>query len=255
MSNSLSVLKLNNLCSELKEGKSIILNNQKTFVDWDGGSKECFMPQTTIKQKNIDENFIHYSVNSSSNLVNESIYVYWDQLENFVEYTKGYSTILDFELLIDINYKNLYIFAPKKVAEKFSKQIIKEQKVSCTNISFDFYRILELENLVAAWGVWEDSRGAITKTARFGPDITTELSKDEYSSITTMYINYMFGRDVVQLVLNKEGRIATQNKLKNEQMLSIFQDISDILIETESRKSIKKHRIRKNKTKNFSDYF
>ena len=65
MSNSLTVLKLNSICSELKARESIVLNNQKTLVDWGGESRECFMPQTTIKLKNIGEKFIHYSVNSS----------------------------------------------------------------------------------------------------------------------------------------------------------------------------------------------
>ena len=92
-------------------------------------------------------------------------------------------------------------------------------------------RILELEKLVVAWGMWEDSRGAITKTARFGKDVTTELNANEYQSITTMYIDYMFGNNIVQLILNAEGRIATQNNLKNSDLLHIYKDISGILIQ------------------------
>lgn len=245
VSNSLTVHKLDSVCPELKDGKCILLNQQKTLVDWDEGGKECFMPQTVIKQKKRDEFFRYYSVNSSSNLVDESIYVYSDHLENFVEYGKGYSNISKFEILIDTNYDNLYIFAPKKVAEKFSRQIIKEKRASCTNISFNFSRILELEKLVVAWGMWEDSRGAITKTARFGKDVTTELNANEYKSITTMYIDYMFGTNPVQLILNAEGRIATQNNLKNSDLLNIYKDISGTLIQDIDPSNMKTYQMNK----------
>lgn len=246
MSKSLTVHKLEKVCKALTDKESFSLNNQTSVYEWGVGIEDGFIPQTKILYKYTDENHIHYAVSADSALIKEPIIVYWNEIEQFKEYTKGYSSISKFKFIIDHDYENIYIFSPKKISDRFIKQMAKERKMTCSNISFNFSLISELKNLISAWGIWEDSRGAITKTARFGPDITTEIFPEDYASITTMYIDYSFDQNTIQLILNAEGRISTQNKIDNGDMLDIYEDIKNTLVSVENPVS-KKNRRKKGK--------
>ncbi|WP_407282762.1 hypothetical protein V7O61_03050 [Methanolobus sp. WCC1] len=239
MSNSLTVHRIENICSEFKNLLDFAFDNQKELSDWseDKGS----IPKTSVKYNGKKYGFIHYNVSSASRLIMEPIYVI-EKIENFFEYyDRGYSKVDSFQLLIDSDYKHVYIFAPKKVASSFTKLANKEKKLSCSDIPFNFSSILHLEKLISAWGFWETSDGAITKIARFGRDVTTEIADDEYSSITSMNIDYEYMEKTVQLILNSEGRISTQNKLSNLDMISIYNEISHKLTQnTTNLKNVSK---------------
>lgn len=230
MGNSLSVYKIDKTCSEFGNGKSFSLDAQKTLAGWGGNASGYFLPETNIKYEYRDANYRYYSVKTSSKMINEPINIYWDDIEQIKEYKRGYSKIKRFKFMVDLKCEYIYIFAPKKITEHFIKRIKKEKNASCSNIQFDFSRIRELENLNAAWGIWMDSNGAIRKIAEFGKDVTMEISDEEYSLITTFYIDYLYRGKVIQLTLNVEGRLSTLNNLDYRDMIYLYKEIEQKLI-------------------------
>jgi len=230
MANSLSVHKIDKTCSEFNDERSFSLNAQKALTECSHDISEYFLPETNIKYDFKDANYRYYSVKTSSEMFKEPINIYWDAIEQIIEYTKGYSKIKHFKIMVDLNCDFIYIFAPKKTAKYFVKRIKKEKKILFSEIKFDFSRITELENLNAAWGIWKDSKGAIRKIAEFGKDVITEINEEEYSLITTFYIDYLYKRHVVQLTLNVEGRLSTQNNLNDQDMIYLFNEIGKNLI-------------------------
>ena len=230
MTNSLSVYKIDKTCSEFKNDKSFSLDAQKALMEWGEGISGYFLPETNIKYDFKDANYRYYSVKTSSEMFKEPINIYWDAIEQVIEYTKGYSKVRNFKIMVGLNCDYIYILAPKKIAQHFVKRIKKEKKTSFFDIKFDFSRITELENLNSAWGIWMDSNGAIRKIAEFGKDVIPEISEEEYSLITTFYIDYLYERKVVQLTLNVEGRLSTQNNLNDQDMIYLYHEIGDILI-------------------------
>lgn len=230
MANSLSVHNMDKTCSEFDNGISFSLDAQKTLDQWEEGVKEYFYPETNIKYDYKDGNYRYYSVKTSSEMIKEPINIYWDDIEQITEYTRGYSKIKHFKIMVDFNCDFIYILAPKKTAKHFVNRMKKEKKMLFSNIQFDFSRITELENLNAAWGIWMDSTGALRKIAEFGKDVTTEISEEEYSLITTFYIDYLYKGNVVQLTLNVEGRISTLNNLNDYDMIFLYNEIKEKLM-------------------------
>ncbi|TFH46966.1 MAG: hypothetical protein E4G94_01210 [ANME-2 cluster archaeon] len=230
MANSLSIHKMDKTCSEFDDGISFSLDAQKTLNVWGDDVGAYFLPETNIKYEFKDVNYRYYSVKTSSEMFKEPINIYWDDIEQIIEYNRGYSKIKLFKFMVDLDGDFIYIFAPKKTAKHFVKRIVKEKKMLFSNVKFDFSRITELENLNAAWGIWMDSKGAIRKIAEFGKDVTTELSEEEYFLITTFYIDYLYKGNVVQLTLNVEGRISTLNNLNNQDMIFLYNEIKENLV-------------------------
>lgn len=230
MANSLSVHSMDKTCSEFDNGISFSLDAQKTLDKWGEGIGGYFLPETNIKYDFKDVNYRYYSVKTSSEMFKEPINIYWDDIEQVTEYTKGYSKIKNFKIMVDLNCEFIYVLAPKKTASHFINRMKKEKKMSFSNIQFDFSRITELENLNTAWGIWMDSNGVLKKIAEFGKDITTEISEEEYPLITTFYIDYLYKGNVIQLTLNVEGRVSTLNNLNDSDMIFLYNEIKEKLM-------------------------
>jgi len=161
----------------------------------------------------------------STETINEPIYIYDD---GYVEWIRGYQKIENFEFWINENFSNLYVFAPKQMADMFIHRLTKERYITCTKLHFDFSKVGELENLDSAWGEWEDSHGAIRRIARFGKGIESEIK--DFSPITTFYIDYKYGTKLVQLILGKDGRISTFSTIKYRDLLVLYNEISKTLL-------------------------
>jgi hypothetical protein len=183
------------------------------------------LPKTEITNCFKLGEFINYKAKMSTETIREPIYVYED---GFFECTNGYQKIKTFDFWINENFTILYIFAPKQVVETFIKRLRKEGCMVCSDLSFDFSKLGELENLDSAWGVWEDSKGTIKRMAKFGKGIESEI--EDYGSITTFYIDYDYNGDIVQLILGLDGRISTRRDLNQKDIFNIYNNISNTLL-------------------------
>ena len=124
------------------------------------------------------------------------------------------------------------MFSNKKIASLFLSRLKKAEYMDFSKILFDFSRIEELENLDSAWGSWEDSKGIIRRTGKFGKGLNKVI--EDYSNITTLFIDYMYKKELVQLILSLEGRIYSSKDLSNNELMEIFNDVSGVLVVDES---------------------
>ena len=105
----------------------------------------------------------------------------------------------------------------------------KEKCIVCSSINFNFSKVQELEKLNVPWGLWKDSKGIIKRIGEFGKGLPLEIN--DYSKITTFYIDYDYMDKIVQLILSVEGRISTPNNLKNRDMIILYNEIKNTLVE------------------------
>jgi len=222
---SLSVMSIKKIKKEDFETDSFSLEKQATFDNWGNEVKELGLPKTEITNCFKLGEYTHYKAKMSTETIKEPIYIYED---GFFECTTGYQKIKIFDFLINENCTILYTFAPKQVVETFIKRLRKEGFMVCSDLPFDFSKIGELENLDSAWGVWEDSKGTIKRIAKFGKGIESEI--EDYSSITTFYIDYNYNGNPIQLILGLDGRISTQRDIKQKDIFNIYNDISGTLL-------------------------
>ncbi len=57
-----------------------------------------------------------------------------------------------------------------------------------------------------------------------------ESEIEDYSSITTFYIDYIYNGNPIQLILGLDGRISTQRDIKQKDIFNIYNDISGTLL-------------------------
>lgn len=182
-------------------------------------------PLTDIFYCDSTEEYHIYLSKLSTNTIQKPIYIYEDGIE---EYTLGYQEIKEFKFLIDTDFKTMYLFAPKRIAKPFLSRLDKHEYMQYSKLVFDFSKLQELSNFISGYGTWEDTNGVITKTAKFGHGIETVI--ENFSRITTFYIEYNYKNKRIQLILNLEGRISTANELKDDDLLYLYNEIKSTLV-------------------------
>lgn len=223
---SLTVLKIEKvLKKEIFEKPEFSLKEQTTFDAHGNEISDLGIPETKIEKRFMEAGLIHYKAKMSTETIKQPIYIYDDR---YVEWVKGYQKIENFEFWIKEDFSNLYVFAPKQIADMFVHRMTKERYVTCNKLQFDFSKVGELENLDSAWGEWEDSQGIIRRIARFGKGIESEIK--DFSPITTFYIDYKYGSKIIQLILGGGGRISTFSTIKYRDLLVLYNEISKILL-------------------------
>lgn len=233
MGASLSVLNIKNALEKEKFQKDEFeIRHQKAITEEENvNGGQLSRPKTEISKTGKENGFIKYVAEMSSTTIEKPIYIFDDGYE---EWDEGYQEINHFEFWIDEDFNRLYVFAPKKVSNTFSKRLNRRDHLDCNSVSFDLSKVSELEDLDSAWGSWEDSEGIVKRKAKFGKDIDDAFEEADYDSITTIYIDYMYGSEPVQLILNHQGRISTQNgDIENKDVFKIFSKAEEILVEEE----------------------
>lgn len=232
MSGSLTVLKIEKLNDFFKKEKSFTLKENNNLDDHDLGAPELGFPLTKISYQKKDSNYYYFDVKFSTNTIEKPIYIYGEGLEDYYkgyqEYHKGYQEIEFFKFRLNSDFTKIYIFAPKKLAEPFQKRLEKMKYLNGNNIIFNFSKLKELTNFVSGYGLWKNSQGIVKKAGEFGHGIETTI--DDFSVITTLYVDYMYNDRQIQLILNTEGRISTNTNLESEDLLNIFNEIECTLI-------------------------
>lgn len=190
--------------------------------------------KTNIKFKVKDGNTWTYDVNMNSKIIKEPIFIYWSDIEqgkNRIEEIKEYQKKQTFELIVDYDAKIMYVLTSKDTAIEFLKRIKREQRADFSLKKFDFKKIKELEKLDSAWGIWRDGEGRIRREASFGQGLEEDI--ETFEKVTTIYMDYEYGGQFIQIILTKEGRISTNSKdIEDKDMIILFNEIYDVLKES-----------------------
>lgn len=165
-----------------------------------------------------------FNVKFYTNTIKKPIYIYGEGLE---EYDRGYQEIEYFPFRLNNNFTKMYIFTSRKLAEPFQKRLEKNKYLSGSNIVFDFSKLKELTGFVSGYGLWKNSQGIVKKAGEFGHGVENTI--EDFSVITTFYIDYMYSERQIQLILTNDGRVSTQNNLENDDLLNIFNEIESTL--------------------------
>lgn len=198
-------LKINNIHSDFdKDTFSFI--DQTMLSQFNYKVDRLGLPKSVVKKITELDDYIEYSVKISTDTITEPIYIYQ---EGYCEYEKGYQRIETFTIWISKDKKRVIVFAKKDLAELFLRKLKRSNYLEASSDKFDFSKISELDNMDCAWGVWEDSKGVVKRIAKFGKGLDSEI--DDFSVITTFYIDYEYGGNIIQLILSKDGRMYTSN--------------------------------------------
>ena len=232
MGSAITTLHITNIKKEIFEQKTISLEKQKELGEFEGFENIYIgYPKTTIEKLYTEKDLHYYKVLMSSDTIKEPIYVYWEGLEE-PKITTLYQKVLNFFFAFNKDYSEIYIFSPRDISNLFIRRLRREKYISCNHIKFNFKKISELENMDSAWGVWEDHEGVERKRARFGKGINEIIDEKEYETITTIYMDYKYGAELIQLTLNVEGRISTTSKnISQTDIFVIFEEIREVLCE------------------------
>lgn len=226
MSSSLTVLKIENYKNHFKNGIDFSIKKDSTLEDHGVVVQKLGLPLTEVHYNGRDDEYYKYSIKFSTKTIDKPIYIYGEGVE---EYSNGFQEIEHFDVFIDVNMEFLYIFTSKKIAKPFKTRLEKFNYMKTSNYIFDFSKLQELTNFISGYGLWEDVEGIIKKAGKFGHGIENTI--DDFSVITTFYIDYKYKNRQVQLILNSEGRISTNNDLNNNDLLFLFNEIKNTLIQ------------------------
>jgi len=221
---SLTVTNILNFSQDVFEKRTFSLENQTSLNKY-GVDDRLGWRKTELNNRIEKGGFVTFNVLISTELITDPIYIYDDE---YIEWKEGYQQINEFKIRLDEKKSNLYIFSNKKTAKTFLTRLKNAEVMEFSNILFDFSRIEELDNLDSAWGSWEDSNGIIRRTGKFGKGLNAVI--EDYSNITTLFIDYVFNRTIIQLILSREGRIYASKDLSNDELLRLFNEISDVLV-------------------------
>ena len=212
--NSLKVIKYNKIHSFFENEKVFFVGKNRVINEY--GDIGCHdYPKSEVTKISQVNNTVTYKADISGHLVKKPIYIHDD--DSYTYWDKGYQEVETFEFQINFDSNLMYVFAPKNVANTILKKLQNDGFLEYDEVNFDFSKIGELEHKKSAWGIWKNSEGVIKRIAQFGKDI--EQTIDDYSDITTMYMDYEYRDRSIQLIMGLDGRLATRNKIKKMNFL------------------------------------
>jgi uncharacterized protein YerC len=247
MGASLSVFKIINLDKNKfikEEVSSLVQKSLADFPDLDLsselGSAKSVLKFLTYDDKNnrVTYNAVHYS-----DTINRPVRVFLDEIEESLSEIRptaeviekkapsrrgtqilenGYQEVFTFDVIIDFNTSEIFIFTKKSIAHSFMSRFKKSRKLDYEHIYFDLSKIDELPELDNVWGVWEDSTGRCKRKAYFGTEVHKEdgISK---ANITSYNVEFEYGNDIRDLIIAKECRISSNSSLMtNADLFKIY---------------------------------
>lgn len=242
MGGSLSVFKLKLELGRLAKDKQINLTGnipKQSDMGSFGAGNKISQPITVLKLVNEKGGYRNYSVHQESNTIFEKIKVYkWDYLENSeldnsdkinaVITDKGYQSIRDFNLLIDLNDKLLYIFGGKDDAKILIKRLKQNEIIEAEPYVLDLSKINLIPEIIDEWGVWLNDVGDSVKKALFSTRVKKLIEEEEQKYVTTYNVSYNYADIRINLIISKEGRVSTNSKgVSNSALKKIFDNIKD----------------------------
>lgn len=232
MGTSLTIKTIGGINKEKFSQKQLILKKQSELSDFDIEVSQLGLPRTVIQKLFTEKEWTHHKVSMNTDTINEPISVYWEDMEHpEIREIKRYQKILSFNFCIKTDFSEIRVFSAKEEANLLLRRLHREKFLQCKPIKFDFKKIGELKDMESAWGVWEDHDGVERKRARFGKGINSILEERDYEKITTVYMDYTYGGETVQLIISVDGRVSSNSKsIKETDLTIIYEEIRAVLV-------------------------
>jgi hypothetical protein len=222
--NSLKVVEFDFIHSFFKNKDYFFIGRDKAINEYgDIGCNDY--PKSIVTKTGVSGSNVTFNATISGNLLKNPIYIF--DHESCQYWDKGYQEVENFNFEINFELKLMYIFAPKKIANSFLNKLNSDGFITYTVVNFDFSKISDLVNKKSAWGIWKNSEGIIKRIAEFGKDI--EKAIDDYSNITTLYMDYYYHDRGIQIIMGLDSRLATPNKVTKDELIGIYNEISVVL--------------------------
>lgn len=226
---SVTILELEEDCFLTTENQEfpVKIEKQSDFHDVDGIEMASLSDntRTIVKQESDTDSMRKLSVEMSSKKKNQPIYIHEQGIKR---YNQGYQEIRDFQVWVEKESNKIFVFAAKDTASTFAKRLRRNQDIDTSRPDFDFSRLQELEKLDSYWGRWKDNKGRIQRIGEFGD---LEEVMDDPESITTIYIDYEYATEIIQLTLSEGASISTRQNLNKADMLEVYDEMKNIIIE------------------------
>lgn len=229
MPSALSIIEIQE-DGELFEEEEFSVESQTRLTDQDEVEDGVLgtLPETEGERIDETDEFYIFEVEMSSKTHREPIYIHKGGIER---YNRGYQDIEDFTLWVSKDLDMMYVFTAKPNASTFVKRLKRRTDIVCRGIKWNFSNVTEIENLGSVWGEWRDSRGVVQRVGRFGNDVDREIREEDYEDITTLYIDYVYGTETVQLILSENGAISSKQNISGEDLFEIFHEIKNVIVE------------------------
>jgi len=245
MSASLCVFKLiNPEIDKIKKGLNS--KEQKSFADLDLvdeiGDSRSLLVFHNFDDKN---NRVFYKATHYSDTISHPIRFFLDDIEETFgnvskevteQITKGtkrvneYQEIHKFDVIIDFNTNEIFIFSNKRIAHSFIRRFKKAKLVDYEKIYFDMTKIDTIPELSNIWGCWENCKGRCKKKAYFGTEVHKVDGIDK-KNITSYNVEYEFDNEtIVSLFVAIDCRISSNSpEVKNAELFTTYNTIKNSL--------------------------
>lgn len=243
MAGSLSVFKLINVNNKNKIYKNVDSNEQQTLNDFKF-SDGLGQPRSKLTLVSHDEKNNRYSYKAthySDSVKNKIRFFLADIIEDtFLDLEDNdlpiiksgmksideYQEVYNFDVTLDFNTNEIFIFAKKSIARSFIKRFKKSGRFDYKMMYFDMGKIENIPELDNIWGLWEDSSGRCKKKAYFG----TEVHKIEglkTEMVTSYNVKYEFNNEnLIDLSIMRDCRLSSRSKqIGNSELFETYIEI------------------------------
>lgn len=251
MAGSLAVFKLIDLEKEKLLKNELNSNPQHTFSDLDLADS-LGQARSILKFIDYDENAnrINYKSTHYSETITNKIRIYLDDLEDTffglnsddIEKIKTGTKILDeyqeiykFDVVIDLNTKEIFVFTKKNVAHSFMRRFKKSGLINYEKMLFDMSNIENVPELSNIWGLWEDCNGRCTKKAYFGTEVHRLEGLDK-KNVSTYNVKYeVDDGNIVDFFIMVDCRLSSRSRIiNNGELFETYQEIKTHLLPSNS---------------------
>ena len=228
------------------KGSSLIIKNVESFQVEDEleiplqvhmekytrGTGGIAKPTTKIKFKEKVGNSIIYEVEQYSETIKETIRFYLDGLK---EFNHGYQKKAIFPLIYRKSDIKVFVFTNIFHGRIFFTRLSElKKKIVLKNTYFDFEDFKLIPEIKNIWGVWEDVALPHKKTnASFGNQVDKSVDV-QLSRATSINLKMEIDGKVYTLTVSKDGRISSPQRLKKEELISIFDRYFKKYLKTET---------------------
>lgn len=245
MSGSLAVFKLIKPDKEKLMKKELNSIPQQTFSDLEF-CDSLGQSRSILNFREYDEktNRIHYVATHFTDTIKTPIRIFLDNIEDTfygltptdiqnihtgMKRVDEFQEIHKFDVVIDLNSEEIFVFANKKLANNFMNRF--KKTLPYERIFFDMSKIENIPELSNIWGLWEDCTGGrCKKKAYFGTEVH-KLEGLNKKMVTSYNVKYEFDEEQdVDLFIMYDCRLSSRSRIiENAELFETYDAIKNHL--------------------------
>jgi hypothetical protein len=218
----LSILKVNKI-KEFKKGDKLIIPKQTDLQPQ--VRTDVSIPRTTIEVIEATNNFYKFKIRQEGDTKRKPIKLLWEKFEEIIDYEKGWQEIFYFEGRYDKPNSELILFCDDSNTKTLLERLDKSD-IDADTTEFDLVKLRRTKSF-RIWGIWGKVNSVhIAKKGIFGYDLGEEKEiKDE--DITALDVNFKIDGEDISMVISKNGRIFSHNKIPINKLYEFYLGIRD----------------------------